>query len=223
LYFMTRGATASPTTSSTCEAVTTISLGSIQSTVTLPCGADGQNTNGGGSGDGQQYTSIPSSSSTGSSSTQTTPTSTSTTSNTLETFHGHFTWSHTANYTSTLETFSASGTFTITIDLSQREGQGSGQGTPDDAITGICTGHSSTDYTFPVVGGTNALTGNLTLGFGLATPGTGTTSETCQNSGTSDSAFSFGSVVPPQVTLEATYGASAQGTIGDTSYQITLA
>lgn len=222
LYLMTRSAGASPSTTSTCQTLTTISLGSIQSTVTLPCGGGGQDSNGGGGGGGQQYTSSPSSSSTRSSSTTTTPTSTSTSSNTIETFHGHFTWSHTANFTSTLETMSASGTFTITIDLSQREGQGSGQGTLDDTITGICTGQSSTDYTFTVAGGINALTGNLTLGFGLATPGTGTTTETCPTS-TSDHQFGFYSVAPIQVTLEAAYGASVQGNIGDTAYEITLA
>jgi hypothetical protein len=65
--------------------------------------------------------------------------------------------------------------------------------------------------------------GNLTLGFGLATPGSGTTSETCPNSGTGDVSFGFGPVVPPQVTLPATYGASVHGTIGETAYEITLA
>jgi len=222
IYFMTRSSGASPSSTSTCQTVTTVSVGPIQSTITLPCGEGEQGANGGGNGGTQQVSSSPSSSSTRSSSTTTTPTSTSTTSNTIETFHGHFTWSQEANFGSSLETISASGTFTITIDFSQKGGTGSGQGTLDDKITGICTGQSSTDYTFTVEGGINTLTGNLTLGFGPANPGMGTTSETCPDS-TSNHEFGFYSVAPVQVTLEATYGASVQGSIGDTSYEITLA
>lgn len=141
----------------------------------------------------------------------------------LRTFHAHYTWSHTDNSSGTVETFSASGTFAITIDLSAGGGIGKGQGTVDDTVTGICTGHSSTDYTFDVTGGINTLNGNLTLGFGLANPGTGTTTVTCQNSGTTDNSFGFSPVVPPVVTLPGVYGASVQGTIGGATYEITLA
>lgn len=141
----------------------------------------------------------------------------------LETFHGHYEWTQTTNSSDVVETFHASGTFTITIDLSQKAGQGTGQGTLEDTISGICTGHSITSYTFDLGGGINTLTGNLTLGFGNANPGTGTTSETCQNSGTSDHTFGFFSVAPPQVTLEAAYGASVSGTISGVTYEITLA
>jgi hypothetical protein len=164
-----------------------------------------------------------SSSSTSSSSTSSETTTETTNTSMLETFHAHYTWSHTTNSSGTVETFSASGTFTITIDLNQGGGIGKGQGTVDDTVTGICTGHSSTGYTFDVTGGINTLNGNLTLGFGLANPGTGTTTVTCQNSGTNDNTFGFSPVVPPVVTLPGVYGASVQGTIDGGPYEITLA
>jgi hypothetical protein len=124
-----------------------------------------------------------------------------------------------------VETFNASGTFTITIDMSQGGGTGTGQGTISDTITGTCTGHSSTDYTFDFGGGINTLTGNLTLVFTLANPSTGTTSVTCPNSGTSESNFGFTPFVPAQVTLPATHGASVQGTYdsGAGTYELTIA
>jgi hypothetical protein len=71
--------------------------------------------------------------------------------------------------------------------------------------------------------GINKLTGDLTLGFGAANPGTATTPMTCQNSGASNSGFGFTSVIPQQVTLAATYGASVSGNFGGTDYEITLA
>jgi hypothetical protein len=108
--------------------------------------------------------------------------------------------------------------------MSQGGGTGTGQGTIDDTISGTCTGHSSTDYTFDFGGGINTLTGNLTLVFELANPATGTTSITCPNSGTSESSFGFTPFVPAQVTLPATHGASVQGTYdsGAGTYEITL-
>ena len=140
----------------------------------------------------------------------------------LETLHAHFQWTETTNSSDTVETFSASGTFTIVVDLGQRTAQGTGQGTLDDKVTGICTGESNTDYTFTVGGGVNSLTGNLTLGFGLADPGSGSTTLTCP-SGTSNHTFGFLPVYPIQVTLADEYGTSVQGTSGNITYEITLA
>jgi mucin-6/19 len=208
--------------STSCTTVSTFSSGGVETTVTLPCGS-GQTNVGGGSGTTSQQTSSTQSSSSSRSSTTSTSTSTSTSTNMIETFNGHFEWSHTANYTTTIETFSASGTFTISIDLAQRSGQGAGRGTIDDKITGICTGESTTDYTFIVGGGIDPITGNLTLAFLTPTPATGTTSETCQNSGTTNNSFGFLAVYPPQVNIQATYGASVQGTLSEYTYEITLA
>ena len=209
----------SSTTSSTCTTVYSYLVGEGQTTITLPCGSAGQS-NGGGNGGGSQQ----SSSSSPSSTTRTSSTSTSSTSsNMLETFHGHFTWSHTTNSSGSTETFSASGTFTITIDLSQESGTGTGQGTVDDKIVGTCTGQSSTSYTFDLGGSIDTLNGNLTLGFETPNPATGSTSVSCTNSGTSTSTFGFSSVVPMVVTLQATYGASVTGTAGGIDYEITLA
>jgi len=106
--------------------------------------------------------------------------------------------------------------------MSQEGGNGTGKGTVDDTITGICTGHSSTSYTFTLVGATNKLTGDLTLAFALANPATATTPLTCQNSGASNSSFGFTSVIPQQVTLQAKHGASVSGNFGGTDYEITL-
>lgn len=154
----------------------------------------------------------------------TSETTTETNTSVLETFHGHFEWSHTTDSGGLVDTFNASGTFTITIDMVQGGGNGIGQGTIDDTITGTCTGHSSTDYTFDFGGGINALTGNLTLVFTFANPSTGTTSITCPNSGTSESSFGFTPFVPALVTLSATHGASVQGTYdsGAGTYELTL-
>ena len=221
-YFVAGGLGGGSKSTTSCTTVSTVSAGGIQTTITLPCGSVSVSDTGGGGGGGSQV-----SSSTGpSSSSQTTPTTTTSSSKStymLETFHGHYTWTSTSNSTGTVETFTASGTFTITIDMSALSGQGSGQGTVDDSLSGSCTGHSMTSYTFDLGGGIDPISGNLTLGFEGANPPTGTTSVTCQGSGTSDHNFGFTSVIPQVVILPAEYGASKQGTSGEVTYEITLA
>ncbi|MFI5420714.1 MAG: hypothetical protein ACHQ1H_07070, partial [Nitrososphaerales archaeon] len=160
------------------------------------------------------------------------PTSeTSTTTNRLETFRGNFHWNNTdgpfgvrganhENYTTVLD---ASGTFTITIDLSQGFGTGNGRGTVHADTKGWCMGTDSVDYTFGVEGTLNPVVGNLTLVFLVPTPGQSSYTLNCVDIGgtpyTDVGDITWESVVPYTITIRAPTG-SVSGTTGGTSYEV---
>ena len=213
----------SSTQSTDCFTTTTFSAGTVTTSTTIACGLHQP------CPCYEQLQPWPSSSSSTPTSSTFIPTSStlsttiSTSNNTLRTFNAHYEWSENQTYSGGPIVISATGSFTITIDMSEGSGMATGQGTVDFTQTGVCTGHDSVDYTFPVYGDINPIANNLTLAFGLATPASSTVAVTCQGSGGSNSGYSWSSVIPEQVTLPANYGAKAEGTIGQVTYEITLA
>ena len=207
--------------STACATTSTFSAEGVETTITIPCGGS-TNTQIGGGGGGVQSQGTTSTSSSTSSTSSTLTTTSSTNTNVLETFNAHYEWSRTLTSAGSTETFTASGTFTFTIDFSSKSGQGNGQGTIEDKYTGECTGDSTTSYTFQVYAGVDTISGNLSIGFGVADPATGSTQVTCGSSSATNS-FGFGAVLPVPLNIQAEYGASVAGEEGGSTYEVTLA
>jgi hypothetical protein len=124
------------------------------------------------------------------------------------------------NYTTRLE---ASGTFTVTVDLSAGFGAGNGRGTVHADTVGWCSGTDSIDYTFGVQGTLDPIVGNLTLFFAVPTPGQSSYTLNCVDPEghpyTDLGQYTFQSVVPYTITIRAPTG-SVSGTTGGTSYEV---
>ena len=148
-----------------------------------------------------------------------------------EDFRGTFQWSSISNSSfegkplNTAET--ASGNFSVTINLSNDTGEGSGQGQVTFQWGGQCTGQNSSSYTFTVSAELSpAATGaNLSVYFGSATPGGSTLFRTCQNFPSSSESWSWASVGAPSP-VSITQGQTINGTnsfdFGNVVYEITL-
>ena len=161
----------------------------------------------------------------------------------METFTGNFEWMYTSNGTNgaSVTVIKASGTFTVTIDLTGGSGIGNGQGYATLDLSGgsptACTGMDSLSYTFVVFGQLipPRLYTNLTLDWTDATPMPGTFTQTCTSaSGSSSGAAdwpTFQAVFPADgISVRAAPGQTVEGTMsgadfedqGTLTYEVTI-
>jgi hypothetical protein len=100
-------------------------------------------------------------------------------------------------------TYTASGSFTFSIDSSTYLGTGTGQGTITVSTHGYCTGSAVVPYTFKIQAG-HPPTENFFIGFEQPTPANVTVQLTCQGStngfNTANNPVSYLSVYPNEVT-----------------------
>jgi len=149
----------------------------------------------------------------------------------LEDFRGTFHWTSISNSSfegKPLDTAEiAPGSFTVTINLTNDTGQGSGQGQVPFEWSGKCTGQNSSGYVFTVTADLlPAATGtNLTIFFGPANPSASTLVRTCQGFSSSMESWTWVAVGSPY-SISITDGQTIEGTnsfdFGDVMYEITL-
>jgi hypothetical protein len=145
----------------------------------------------------------------------------------LEYFSGIFQWSSSSNMSGLDSVERASGNFSVTINLSNDTGQGSGLGQAMTEWSGQCTGQNSSSYTFTISAGlVSTATGmNLSIFFGPATPSGSTLFRTCQGYPSSSESWSWVSVGAPSP-VNITPGETVEGTntfdFGNVMYTITL-
>jgi hypothetical protein len=107
--------------------------------------------------------------------------------------------------------------------VSTGTGTTTGNGIISYSITGGCKGSESLNYTFPVVGGVDTEFHNLTLAFEPPTPETSNVSINCLGT-QSTVTYSWLSVIPELVSLEAAHGSYIKGDLdgGAVSYAISI-
>ena len=141
---------------------------------------------------------------------------------------GNFKWNYTGGPIAPgrFETkYEASGTFSVTVDLSNHEGVGKGQGNVHAATSGTCTGMDSVDYTFTLTASLSPVSNNLTVLFSTSQPAGSSFQLSCDKSEivTSDTAtYDIYSVYPMFITLPGVAGTTAEGIAGGISYEIDL-
>ena len=185
-----------------------------------------------GAGSSSSSLSGSSSSLSSSSSTSTSQTTTSSENTSgLENFRGIFQWS--SNSSTIFEgkplntTERASGSFKVSISLSNDTGQGSGQGQATFEWGGQCTGQNSSSHTFTISAelSPTATGTNLSIYFGPANPGISTVVRTCQSFGSTTETWSWAAVGAPSP-VSIAQGQTIEGAnsfdFGNVVYEITL-
>jgi hypothetical protein len=128
---------------------------------------------------------------------------------------------------STLFTESSTGTFSVTIDLSTFQGEGTGQGTVTADGIGCLKGHASESYKFNVTAMISPFIGNMTVFFDSPQPDNSTITLTCtdplSNRTLANVYWTWPSVVPDAILVKAAPGQTVDGSNTDfSSYDITI-